>query len=267
MTLFCVVGNACGDAKAATGNGEDEGDTDTESDSEGILCLQFLDHDGYPMEDCESDYRPDLDLLGEEAYEPQCDDGQILVVDAPGEQVIDAQCGTVKGFAEFELNDGDNGTLEKRLEGSLCWKNTALDVPNEPFYTNTQEPLVQIQYNLMFSSEQFCDQKMTEPQLMNSEVFAIMLDCSDESMDCKASDGSNYASPMAPYPGIGNNDGDHLHYIIETYPNKVPEGEEVRLNLVVIYNGDDNSTQQIMIPVVVEGPTASYKPPRFPRAG
>ena len=244
-------------------SGEDEAAPD---EPRGWGCVSVLDQNDSPMQNCVFDY--ELSDEGKDFMESDsftaCKKGELFIYGAPGKSRIKAECGKLAGSITTKIDEARgnqdgmleaNDTQSTHLEGSLCSSDTPMVI-----YEQTLEDLKSNQVSLgdylAFMSVLRCGggSRYDRKDIAESTVINISRDCGNKTSDCDGAEGWKYAEVMNEQKGVLSGDGEQLHFMVETHPEKVAAGEQETINITI---RNEKDQQEITLPIEIRGPKAN----------
>ena len=223
----------------------------------GLICVTPLDQNDEAINGCEFDYEVDETLFDEEVdhterygdpgtfiyKEDACTKDQLLVYGAPGEYKVRANCGKLSGTLEVDLDEGENEDYSSRLVGSFCTDELVFEAtPSHKF--------VELQDYLGFSSANSCNNWLTKPERLETEVVDLKLNCSGLD-NCNPLDAENLLKVENEEVGWYTEDK-ATWLVLNAQAHLVPEGEE--RNVQVTLRQSQGPVQELDISVLIRGP-------------
>ncbi len=252
-TLLTLLLTACGD------------DPIPDPPERGYVCVTALDQDDQPMMGCEFEYETPDSIFDEEVdyNEMYGDPGtfghpedackadpndensfdKLLVYNKPGRHVIPTRCGTLTGYLDVDLDEGENEDYSSRVIDSFCTDGVT-------FETDYHHNTVELQDHLGFSTDLMCSNWLTEPERLKTEVVKMSLDCSNPT-DCDGLTAEDLLEIEKPEVGW-TSQGVAQWLKLTAQTHLVPDGEE--RTVIITIRQESGPQQEMDIPILIHAP-------------
>jgi hypothetical protein len=231
----------------------------------GAICVYALDQEDNPMTNCDFNYKVNQAILDEDKcyaeeygtgkegqyfYNPDfckcdtndpeaCKEDPLLIYGTPGLYRITAECGKLTGRIDVDLSKGPNDSYESRLIGSFC-------TDEYQHIADPAHPTIKLNDHLGFSTDTWCANKLSKPQLVRTEVVDLALDCSGKS-NCDPEDGRDLLVAHGT-PGQYT-DGQPKHLTFTARTDQLDDSDEETVFVTLKQKG--GPIQQLAVPVTI----------------